>query len=80
MTLPDIKQLKELLKLLRAQGVLNYNTPELQLILSEQAPITITSGKSPAQEIMEDEDELTPEQEKERLMFYSADAPIDTES
>lgn len=77
MVLPDLKQLKSLLKLLRAEGVLNYNTPELQLVLSELPPV---SARSKAADIMEsDEEELTPEQEAERILFYSATAPTESQ-
>jgi hypothetical protein len=72
MQLPNIKQLRELLKLLRSQGVLQYQSTDLNLVLSEQAPVT---AKSRAAEAMEsDEEELTPEQEYERLLFYSSPA------
>jgi hypothetical protein len=46
MQLPDIKALKELLKLLRSQGVLQYNSTDLQLILSENAPINTRKAQS----------------------------------
>jgi len=44
--LPDIKALKELLKLLRSQGVLQYNSTDLQLVLSENLPINTHKSKS----------------------------------
>lgn len=69
MVIPDIKQLKELLKLLRSQGVLQYQSTDLNLVLTEAPAPTI---KSKAAEVMDDEEELTPEQEYERLLFYSA--------
>lgn len=75
MQLPDIKALKELLKLLRAQGVLQYQTTDLNLVLSETAPST---RRSQAEEIMSEEEELTPEQEAERLLFYSSSSPTDS--
>jgi hypothetical protein len=68
--IPDIKQLRELLKLLRSQGVLQYQSTDLNLVLTEAPAPTI---KSKAAEAMDDDDEeLTPEQEYERLLFYSA--------
>lgn len=77
MQLPDVKALKELLKLLRSQGVTQYASPDLSLVLSESLP---TKGKSVAQEIMEDaEDGLSPEQEAERMLFYSAISPLESE-
>ena len=69
----DLKKLKELLKLLRAQGVLQYQSQELNLVLSEhwQPP----RPKSADIEIGE---EVTPtEEEIERLLFYSATPPAD---
>jgi hypothetical protein len=74
MVLPDIKQLEKLLKLLRAQGVMQYQTTDLNLVLSETAPVDI-KAKSLAEETME---ELSPEEEVERLLFYSATPPIDS--
>lgn len=78
MNLPDIKALKELLKLLRAQGVLQYQSTDLNLVLTE-APQTTT--KSKASEIMDDDEDevLTPEQQMERMLFYSSD-PSSNES
>jgi hypothetical protein len=76
MDLPDLKKLKDLLKLLRAQGVLQYQSTDLNLVLSEHSPSENTIRKSKIEEIMEsDEEELTPEQEAERLLFYSATPP-----
>ncbi len=74
MQLPNIKDLRELLKLLRNQGVLQYQTPELTLVLNEHLPTT--SNKSQAVNIIE-EQELSPEEEAERILFYSATSPAD---
>ena len=74
MQLPDIKALKELLKLLRAQGVLQYQSTDLNLVLSEHAPITASKAK---QTFEEAEEELTPEEEAERILFYSATPPTE---
>jgi len=74
MQLPDIKQLKDLLKLLRSQGVLQYQSTDLNLVLSENAPASL-SKRSQAEDIMSEDEELTPEQEAERLLFYSAGSP-----
>lgn len=79
MDLPDIKALRELLKLLRSQGVTNYNSTDLQLVLSETAP---TPQRSKATEVMEEagEEDLSPEQEIERLMSWNDKVPASTES
>ncbi len=71
MDIPDSKALKQLLKILRENGVLQYNSTDLQLVLSE-APATQTRIKSLAEETMEDiEEELSPEQEIEKLIQYN---------
>lgn len=75
MQLPDLKQLKEMLKILRSQGVLQYQSTDLNLVLSEHAPVTT---KSKAQEIMDDAEEESPEAEYQRLLFYSADPTQDS--
>lgn len=75
MNLPDIKQLRDLLKLLRSQGVLQYQSTDLNLVLSETAPAS-ARVKSLAEETMEDED-LSEEAELERLLYYSATPPTD---
>lgn len=70
MNLPDIEQLRKLLKLLRSQGVLQYQTADLNLVLTEKAA-AIPRFQVP--EIADEEIELTPEEEAERILFYSAD-------
>ena len=69
----DLKSLKDLLKLLRAQGVLQYQSQELNLVLSENwQPPRAKSADAEATE------EVTPtEEEIERLLFYSATPPAD---
>lgn len=74
MNLPEIKQLRELLKLLRSQGVLQYQSTDLNLILSEKLQETKSKAVSDY-EVLSDEEDLTPEQEAERLLFYSATPP-----
>jgi hypothetical protein len=69
----EIKELKALLKLLRDQGVLQYQTAELNLVLAENAPIK-ERYSSAATELV-GEEELSPEEEAERLLFYSATPP-----
>lgn len=73
MALPNIKELKELLKLLRSQGVLQFQSPDINLVLTEAPP---QSSKSKAEEIMQD-DELSPEEEAERILYYSAVSPTE---
>lgn len=73
MQLPDTKALKELLKLLRSQGVLQYQTPDLSLVLSESLPAPV---QKKTEEVVEEE--LSPEEEAERLLFYSATHPTES--
>lgn len=76
MQLPDVKQLKELLKLLRAQGVLQYQTADLNLVLSEH--LQITNRKSKSEEVEEFlEQEEDPTTEIERLIDYSSRPPVE---
>lgn len=51
----SLKDLKALLKLLREQGVVNYNTPDLQLVLSDSPPVTYQ--KTRREDSEEDEEE-----------------------
>jgi hypothetical protein len=76
MQLPDVKALRELLKLLRSQGVLQYQSTDLNLVLSETLPEKRGRQATP-DEIMEEDEHLTAEQEFERMLFYSADKPVD---
>jgi len=65
----EIKQLKQLLKLLRAEGVTDYKTPELELKLGELP--TKESDKEP--ETPEDRTGFpTGVLSNEALMFYSS--------
>lgn len=66
----ELRELKDLLKLLRAQGVLRFKTPDLELELSEFAP---QQQKEKKQQIELDERELTDEE----LIFYSAVSPVE---
>lgn len=75
MQLPDIKALKDLLKLLRAQGVLQYQSTDLNLVLSELPPQT-TQKRSQAEEIFGEQDE-DPALEIERLIDYSSKSPAE---
>lgn len=68
MGLPDIKQLKELLKVLRANGVLTFNSPDISLVLSETPP---QAARPKMEEPLEPVDE-DPASEIERLIDYSS--------
>lgn len=70
MVLPDIEQLERLIKMLRSNGVMQYQSTDLNLVMSEKAPDLSESRivKSLAEETMED---LSPEEEIERLIGYS---------
>lgn len=74
MNLPDIKALEKLLKLLRNQGVLQYQSADLNLVLAEKPP-TPERTKSLAEETAA-EDEGLSEEEYNRLLFYSAQPPL----
>lgn len=71
MVLPSPKELEKLLKVLRAHGVLQYQSVDLTLVLVEK-PASPERVKSLAEETME---ESPPEDEIERLMGYH-DLPI----
>lgn len=77
MTLPNIKELRELLKLLRSQGVTRYNTPELELSLNENFQSMNRKSQSAIEEA---EETLSPEEEAERILFYSATPPPEESS
>jgi len=62
----DLKNLKDLLKVLRDKGVLEFEADGIKLKLSEDIPES--KYKKRQQEIDEDEPELTDEE----LLYYSA--------
>lgn len=71
MVLPDIKHLKKLLETLRSNGVLQYQSTELNLVLSELPP-----QRPSVADIIEDfepESDVPTEEEVERILFLSAD-------
>ena len=70
----DLKELKELLKVLRDKGVLEYRTKEIELKLSEDAPQSKYKRKQETDEL--EEQELT----EEELLYYSATPPLETEA
>ena len=51
----DLKQLKDLLKILRAQGVLEFSNGNLQIKLSEEVPSNKSRIK---EEILEEPDDV----------------------
>lgn len=73
MSLPNLKELEAMVKMLRANGVVNYNTPELQLVLTEaQAP---SDHKQTAHEMMQDLMDTDEELTEEDLIGYN-DLPV----
>lgn len=69
----DLKSLKDLLKLLREKGVLEFENKDLKLKLSEDAPQSRYKQRQ-ENEISEDK-ELT----EEELLYYSATPPLEVE-
>jgi len=70
----DLKHLKDLLKILREKGVLEFESNDLKIKLSEEAPQSKYKQKQDAD--LAEERELT----EEELLFYSATPPIETET
>lgn len=69
----DLKVLKDLLKILRDKGVLEFESQGIKLKLSEEVPESKYKRK---QSEVDDEPELT----EEELLYYSAPPmPADTE-
>jgi hypothetical protein len=69
----EIKELKALLKLLREQGVQQYVTPELSLVIDLQE--IVGKRQQHLAKIEDIEDDPISEEEAERLLFYSATPP-----
>lgn len=69
----DLKSLKDLLKLLREKGVLEFENKDLKLKLSEDAPQS--RYKQRQENEMAEEQELT----EEELLYYSATPPLEVE-
>lgn len=70
----DLKHLKDLLKVLRDKGVLEFETNEVKIKLSEDIPQSRYKQKQES-DLAEDR-ELT----EEELLYYSATPPLETES
>ena len=70
----DLKHLKDLLKVLRDKGVLEFETNEVKIKLSEDMPQSRYKQKQES-DLAEDR-ELT----EEELMYYSATPPLETET
>jgi len=69
----DLKSLKDLLKLLREKGVLEFENKDLKLKLSEDAPQS--RYKQRQENEMSEDKELT----EEELLYYSATPPLEVE-
>lgn len=70
----DLKELKDLLKVLREKGVLEFKSKDLELKLSEDAPQSKYKRRQEVEEL--EEQELT----EEELLYYSATPPLETEA
>jgi ribosome maturation protein Sdo1 len=70
----DLKQLKDLLKLLREKGVLEFENKDLKLKLSEEAPQSRYKQRQETE--MAEDRELT----EEELLYYSATPPLEAET
>jgi hypothetical protein len=64
----DTKELKNLLKIMRSNGVLSYKTPELELHLAPEFLIVPEEVRQAQEDAGFPQDTLTNEQ----LMFYSS--------
>jgi len=70
----ELKHLKDLLKLLREKGVIEYEAQGIKLKLTEEAPQSKYKRKQEIEEV--EEQELT----EEELLYYSATPPLETEA
>lgn len=70
----DLKALKDLLKLLREKGVLEFENKDLKLKLSEDAPQSRYKQRQETE--MAEDRELT----EEELLYYSATPPLEAET
>lgn len=70
----DLKALKDLLKLLREKGVLEFENKDLKLKLSEDAPQSKYKQRQETE--LAEERELT----EEELLYYSATPPLEAET
>jgi len=71
----NLKDLKDLLKLLREKGVLEFESDGLKLKLSEDVPQSRYKRKQEIESVMEE-----PELTEEELLFYSATPAIEPEA
>lgn len=69
----ELKNLKDLLKLLREKGVLEYEAEGIKLKLSEDAPQSKYKRRQEIEDV--EEQELT----EEELLYYSATPPLEPE-
>lgn len=70
----DLKELKDLLKVLREKGVLEFKSKDLELKLSDEAPQSKYKRRQEIEEL--EEQELS----EEELLYYSATPPLETET
>lgn len=70
----ELKNLKELLKVLREKGVLEFEMDGVKLKLSDEAPQSKYKRRQEVEEL--EEQELT----EEELLYYSATPPLETEA
>jgi len=70
----DLKHLKDLLKVLRDKGVLEFETNEIKIKLSEDMPQS--KYKQRQETDLAEDRELTDEE----LLYYSATPPLETET
>lgn len=70
----ELKHLKDLLKLLREKGVIEYEAQGIKLKLTEEAPQSKYKRKQEIEGV--EEQELT----EEELLYYSATPPLETEA
>lgn len=69
----QLKELKDLLKLLREKGVLEYESEGIRLKLSEEAPVSKYKQRQETTRELEEEAELS----EEELLYYSATPPLE---
>lgn len=69
----ELKNLKELLKVLREKGVLEFEMDGVKLKLSEEAPQSRYKQRQQAEAIIDE-----PELNEEELLYYSATPPLES--
>jgi len=69
----ELKNLKELLKVLREKGVLEFEMDGVKLKLSEEAPQSKYKRRQEVESLIDDQ-----ELSEEDLIYYSATPPMET--